>query len=170
MELRKQPIRDIHLIKSLELLKITLAIILGLLLFLSLPLLGDDKETQPTCYDFYQDFGTMDRKDLDAQFSFGNSCYELENLTKEQLLDLALCKNENYWHQFCRIDDLAVCSQYSYLFDGLGFLTTARDAPNMCRFERYIFRDTGPEIYPNFGSYFPYDLLEYGPVGTKSAY
>jgi len=169
MELRRQPIRDIHLIKSLELLKIMLAIILGLLLFLSFPLLADDQEREATCYDFYQDFGTMDRKDLDAQFSFGNSCYELENLSKEQLLDLALCKNQENWHQFCRIDDLSVCSQYSYLFDGLGYLTLARDAPNTCRFERYLYRDTGPELFPNFGSYVPNNLFEDGSLGKKAA-
>jgi len=168
MESRKNPIASSQVVKSVELARIMLAIIVGFLIFLSLPLIAEENSGPENCRDFYEDFGTANQKDLPAQFSYGDSCYELESLTKEQLLDLALCKNFENWTQFCHVDDVSVCSQYSYLFDGLGFLTTARDTPNMCRFERYNYQDTGPDINPNFGLYFPYDLFDYGMAGNEA--
>ena len=71
----------------------------------------------------------------EINFNFGDSCERMAEVSEATIMELVKLENFEHWDRFCRASEPIDCDKFSYLFEGLGFLTPNKKDPQMCRFE-----------------------------------
>jgi hypothetical protein len=104
----------------------------------------------------FEDRDESNAEPAEVNFNFGDSCERMFDVSEATIMELLKSKNLKHWDRFCRATEPIDCDEFSYLFEGVGFLTPNKKDPKMCRFEPLLeMNDWYPDQFRSYGAVSP---------------